>query len=140
MTALASASDVQFRNDFECGRVSPADFRHRDHLRLAYVYLFEGTADNAIARMRCALQDFLRTNGVPDGKYHETMTAAWILAVRHFMEITDDPTSFDAFIDSDPRLLDTEIMLSHYTKSLLLSDAARTGFVEPDIQDIPRHG
>ena len=47
--------------------------------------------------------------------------------------------SADAFIDSNPILLDTKIMLTHYSAGLLFSDEARARFVEPDLGDIPRH-
>jgi hypothetical protein len=36
-------------------------------------------------------------------------------------------------------LLDTRIMLTHYSAELLFSDAARADFVEPNLDPIPRH-
>jgi hypothetical protein len=35
-------------------------------------------------------------------------------------------TSFDEFLAADERLLDTEIMLSHYKKKTLFSDKCKT--------------
>lgn len=83
-----SPEDVAFRRAFESGLVAPAHFDHRAHVRLAYVYLAELDADAASASMRAALQAFLRHHGVAPTKYHETLTRAWTLAVRHFMEVT----------------------------------------------------
>ena len=68
------------------------------------------------------------------------MTRAWILAVRHFMESSRDSASADAFIESNPRLLDAKIMMTHYSAGLLFSPEARSQFVEPDLGPIPRHG
>lgn len=139
MDASASKSDKVFRDRFEAGEVPPQDFHHREHLRLAYVYLCEDAPEQANARMRSALKSFLDANGVPPEKYHETLTYSWILAVRHFMERAGYVGSFDAFLACDDRLLDTEIMLTHYKRDTLFSDEARTVFVAPDVQDIPLH-
>jgi cysteine synthase A len=139
-THLLDDDDRRFRSAFEAGTFPAADFNHRAHVRLAYAYLVEGDDESAFARMRAALLAFLERNGVPMSKYHETMTRAWILAVRHFMEVSGPSASADAFIDANPRLLDAKIMLTHYSAGLLFSDEARARFVEPDVDAIPRHG
>jgi hypothetical protein len=36
-------------------------------------------------------------------------------------------------------LLDSRIMLTHYSTELLFSDKARAKFVEPDLDPIPRY-
>jgi hypothetical protein len=134
-----SDDDRRFREDFESGAIEPAQFDHRAHVRLAYAYLVDADADTAAARMRGALLAFLRHHGIDPAKYHETMTRAWILAVRHFMEISEPAASADLFIDRNPILLDTKIMLTHYSAGLLFSDEARARFMEPDLGQIPRH-
>jgi hypothetical protein len=136
----ASADDRAFLAAFEACAVPPSAFNHREHVRLAYVCLCEeGTPDAAHARVRAALHAFIAHNGVPASKYHETITRAWVLAVDYFMRKAAPVTfdSFDAFIASDPRLLDSSIMLTHYSKERLFSDEARAGFVEPDLDEIP---
>ncbi|HEU5181509.1 MAG TPA: hypothetical protein VFW45_12010 [Candidatus Polarisedimenticolia bacterium] len=134
-----SEDDRSFRESFETARLEPAAFRHREHLRLAYAYLVENDPEAAVEKMREALLAFLRIHGIDPSKYHETMTRAWILAVRHFMEITPPCASADAFIDANPRMLDPKIMLTHYSADLLFSPQARERFVEPDLQRIPNH-
>lgn len=136
-----SHDDRAFLEAFEACRVAPADFNHREHVRLAYACLCEeGSPAAAHARVRAALLAFIRHNGVPETKYHETITEAWVLAVDYFMRKAAPATfdSFDAFIASDARLLDSSIMLTHYSKETLFSDKARAGFVEPDLDPIPR--
>ena len=44
-----------------------------------------------------------------------------------------------AFMAANPRLLDSKIMLSHYSAEVLFSPGARQAFVQPDIQSIPEH-
>jgi len=136
----ASTLDLEFARAFEAGEVGADDFDHRVHVRLAYVYLCDGTSDQAHERMKASLLGFLRRLGADEAKYHETMTRAWILAVRHFMESCDSGCrSADEFIARNPSLLDSKIMLSHYSCELLFSTAARATFVEPDFEPIPEH-
>ena len=140
MTLQSSSADSAFRTRFEKFEIAPDAFNHRAHLRLAYVYLVESDVAAAYEKMRRALHAFLKHLGIEKGKYHDTMTRAWILAVRHFMEKTESAGSADDFIDRNPEMLDTKIMLRHYSAELLFSDEARDRFVEPDLDPIPRYG
>jgi hypothetical protein len=135
-----SADDRRFRTEFEARTFPPAEFGHRAHVRLAYIYLTEHDTDAAHLCMRRALLGFLQHHGVDVSKYHETMTRAWILAVRHFMEMSPDTKSSDDFVEKNPRLLDSKIMMTHYSAEVLLSDEARAKFVEPNLSPIPRYG
>jgi hypothetical protein len=138
MTHRASADDLAFARAFEAFEVKPDDFNHAAHVRLAYVYLCQGTVDAAAGRMKAALLAFLAHLGAPPGKFHETMTRAWIMAVAHFMDESAPCDSASAFMAANPRLLDTKIMLKHYSAEVLFSPEARAGFVEPDVKTIPR--
>lgn len=89
--------------------------------------------------MRTSLLAFLDDLGIGRSKFHETVTKAWVMAVRHFMELSADSTSSQAFIAANPRLLDTQIMLSHYFAEVLFSQDARASFVQPDLAAIPKH-
>jgi hypothetical protein len=139
MNHRASPEDRAFRTEFEAGRFPPAEFSHRAHIRLAYVYLTEHDTDAAYERMRQALLTFIRHHGIEVSKYHETITRAWIMAVRHFMEISPDAESADLFIENNPRMLDPKIMLTHYSAEVLFSDEARARFVGPNLSPIPRY-
>lgn len=81
-----SDHDRQFIADLEACALEPSQFDHGAHVRAAYIYLTERTTDQAAERMRDTLLTFLRHHGIEASKYHETITRAWILAVRHFME------------------------------------------------------
>ena len=134
-----SQSDRDFRMAFEAGGIAPADFPHRAHVRLAYVYLADCDVNLALERMRFALVAFLCKHNLPASKYHATLTRAWILAVHHFMHRTPDTASSDDFIERNTLLLDAKIMLTHYSAGRLFSEAARGEFAEPDLDPIPRH-
>ena len=131
-----SQEDREFRSAFEACAVAPSEFTHAAHVRLAYVYLVESDVESAVQRMREALLSFIERNGIPRSKFHETITRAWVLAVRHFMGKSGS-TSFADFIARNPKLLDSKIMLTHYSASVLFSPDARASFVEPDLDPIP---
>jgi hypothetical protein len=137
MAHTASVDDRAFRDSVESATLQPSDFGHRAHLRLAYTYLTEHDTDGAYAQMRTTLLAFLARTGVDPSKYHETITRAWIMAVRHFMASSADCGSADEFVEANPVMLDSRIMLSHYSAGLLFSDRARADFVEPDLEEIP---
>jgi hypothetical protein len=139
MKHASSMDDREFQAAFSAGAYAPADFSHRAHVRLAYVYLAGSDPERALPAMRAALVNYLAHQGIPASKYHETLTRAWILAVHHFMHRTEPCASADEFIDRNPVLLDSRIMLTHYSAGLLFSEAARGRFLEPDLDPIPRH-
>ncbi len=52
-------------------------------------------------------------------------------------QTTDETGSAAEFIEKNPQLLNTKIMLSHYSPETLFSEEARSSFVDPDIEPIP---
>jgi hypothetical protein len=134
-----SREDRTFRSAFEAHTVTPSQFTHEAHVRLAFTYLAEDDVESAAGRMRGALLSFIERNGIPRSKYHATITRAWVLAVRHFMDRSTS-TAFAEFVAKNPELLDSKIMLTHYSACVLFSSDAREKFVEPDLDPIPRQG
>ena len=137
MTHQPPPDDTAFMHEFEAGDIKPADFNHAAHVRLAYVYLCANDVDASVARMKDALHAFLERNGIPETKYHETLTRAWVMAVNHFMQSRGPSDSAAAFMTANPELLASKIMLTHYSAEVLFSPEARASFVAPDIQPIP---
>ena len=131
--------DLEFKTQVESCTFPVVDFNHRAHVRLAYIYLAENDVEPSSERMRETLKRFLVCNGVDPSKYHATLTKAWVLAVHHFMNKTGSAQSADAFMDKNPDMLNTKIMMTHYSAEVLFSDKARVEFVEPDLDPIPRH-
>ena len=132
-----SLEDNLFRSAFEALRVEQGEFDHSAHIRLAYVYLCEHAVNGAVARIKTALLAFLTHLGMGESKYHETITRAWVMAVDHFMNRSEACSSYADLIRLNPQLLDSKIMLTHYSADVLFSPAARQAFVEPNIQSIP---
>ena len=135
----ASPEDQAFVRAFEACQVAPEAFDHAAHVRLDYIYLCEAPVDAAADRMKQALLAFLAHLGIGPSKYHETITRAWIMAVSHFMNETEACESATAFMALNPRLLNSKIMLKHYSAEVLFSPQAREEFIQPDVRPIPRH-
>ena len=129
--------DRKFLGAFERCELAPENFGHREHVRLAYIYLAQHDADTALTKMRDGLRRFLEHVGAPPTKYHETITRAWLLAVEHFMREASPTANFEQFAASAPQLFAPGAMQTHYTSELLKSEEARQRFVEPDLQPIP---
>ena len=141
MKCLLSKEDQAFKILVESCAFPVVDFNHRAHIRLAYVYLAVNDIDQSIQLMREMLTALLKHAGIdPSQKYHETLTEAWILAVNHFMKDGDNYQSSDDFINKNQLMLDSKIMMTHYSAEVLFSDEARVAFVAPDLDPIPRHG
>lgn len=140
MKHTLSSEDREFHRRFIAHAIEPARFHHHEHLRLAYIFLIECGRMHAYPAFRTSLQSFLQYHEIDPAKYHETLTQAWMLAVWHFMEMSAPKASAEEFIRANAALLDPKIMLTHYSQEVMASAHARTHFVEPDIQPIPRHG
>ena len=131
------ASDRELLDAFESCALPAAQFRHRDHVRLAFIYVALHDLDTALDLMRSGLHRFLANAGAPSSKYHETITRAWLLAVQHFMREAGPVGSFEVFAARSPRLFAPGAMETHYTRELLESEEARRRFIEPDHEPIP---
>ena len=126
-------TDETFLRRFEAA--SLGSFGHRDHLRVAFAYARRGGIDHAVARAREGLRRFAAAHGEP-GRYHETLTTAWARVVGHYaLRARED--DFEDFLAAHPRLLQRDLLSAHYSRERLFSEAARTGFVEPDLLALP---
>lgn len=133
-------NDADLLQAFESCRLTPAGFRHREHLRVAYLYLARYPFEQAHARFEAGVQRLLAHLGAPASHYHATITRAWFLAVHHFLRREGAKETSEEFLavpHAASCLLDQQIMLTHYSAERLFSATARTGFIEPDLDPIP---
>src|SRR5690606_38274985 len=137
--ASADAEDRRVCEAFATGAVHPRDFRHRDHLRLAYVCLSDESYDAALFTFRRLLREFLQRHRTDPNKYHETLTCAWLQTVALHMARTPGTFSFADFVARHPALLDSNLIFTHYSRDRLISVDARERFIAPDLQPILNH-
>jgi hypothetical protein len=125
-------NDEEFARAFERGEIAPADFDHRAHVRVAWVYLREGPSfDDATNRMRAAIQDFAAKANASQ-KYHETITVLWMRLLAEAAGRVAMPCELDALLARCPELADKDLPLKYYTRERLFSDDARARWIPPE--------
>jgi len=109
------------------------DFRHADHVRLAWVYLRDKSLLEAIACFTESLRRFAVHCGAPE-KYHETITWAYLLLIHERMRRAQAPCDWEGFRTANADLFDwtPSILERYYVPQTLHSDLARQVFVLPD--------
>ena len=127
--------DRAFVEAFESCTLGPQEFRHRDHVRLAWIYLRAETPARALARFADGLKRFAAALGKA-GLYHETITWAYLLLIRERMERQGEGAnaSFEAFAAANPDLMTWKpsVLAAYYRDDTLASPLARRTFVMPD--------
>ncbi len=113
--------------------IAGRDFRHADHVRLAWIYLRDCPLLEAIARFSSALRRFAAHHGVPE-KYHETVTWAYLLLIHERMRRGGEPQDWERFRAENADLFarNPSILDRYYARATLESDVARKTFVLPD--------
>ena len=127
---MTSPTDPLVRT-FEEMTVDPAQFRHRQHLYVAWCYLRELPLEDALARYVRHLKRLTIALGVPD-KFHATMTWTYLVILDRAMR--DSPSAtFDELLACHPGLLDHRAgaIHAHYDRAELDTDEARRHFVLP---------
>lgn len=107
-------------------------FRHRQHINLAFLAVRRYGMPEATARICGWIQRIAAYEQAPQ-KYHHTVSRAWVEIVAHHLEADPDGTDFDAFIARNPALLNKRLLGRHYRSSTLAAGPARRGWVEPDL-------
>ena len=124
-------TDEAFLAAFEAGAIPKADFHHREHVRLAWLYLRRHGPADAIQRMREGIRRFAASHDVP-GLYHETLTTFWVLAVEEAHRADPEALDFESFARRHPELLDKDLVRRYYREGTIDSEKARTEWIEPD--------
>lgn len=134
-TAVLTDDDLLLRSQFESQTLENAAFRHREHVRLTWIYLTAEPPAAVEARLCRALLALATSHGVAQ-RFHHTLTVAWVRIIESARRSHPD-TPFDALVDACPRLLDKDAPLAYYTREVLYSDDARTGWIEPNLNALP---
>src|SRR5262245_15221996 len=96
--------DATLLQDFEGGTLPPSTFHHREHVRVAWLYLKAEPPLTALARFAEGLKRFAAANGAA-GLYHETITWAYLLLIRERMERDGSGATSEEFAERNPDLL-----------------------------------
>ncbi len=109
------------------------DFHHEDHVRLAWLYLRRYGAEEALSRFAAGLRRFAASRGA-SGKYHETITWAYLLLIRQRMQERPQDLDWDTFSRRNLDLMSWRepVLDRFYRKETLESELARRVFLLPD--------
>jgi hypothetical protein len=121
-------TDTELLAAFETGAL--AEFRHRDHVRVGFAIL---ARDGDLAAAALAFRAGLRRLAGDSGKYHETITWAYLVLIAERMHGRRYACSDDLLI-AHPDLLDHRggALAQHYdVAAITRSPLARTVFVLP---------
>lgn len=129
-------SDTEFLARFEAAALGADEYAHRDHLRTVWLYLRQRGREGAESAVRDGIRRLSAAHGAP-GRYHETLTRAWIALIASAAGESGETGDFAALLRAHPGLLDRETPLRFYSPERLWSDEARAGWVEPDLEPLP---
>jgi len=125
---------------FEQCQIAPDDWGHREHIKVAYLYLRSMPLDAAIDRMRLGLKALQAAFQVPDAidrGYHETMTQVWMRLVDFTIKQFGPAPCADMFYQSHPQLWQSKVLRFFYSADQLLSAEAKAAFLPPDLAPFP---
>ena len=129
-------SDEDFLRAFE-DLSFPADgFHHREHIRVAWLYLKSSDATRAAESMAAGVRRFANHHGATQ-KYHHTLTLAWMRLVAAALVETPEGHDFAKFLAEHAELGDKDLLKKYYSADLLQTNTAREDWVEPDLQPLP---
>jgi hypothetical protein len=134
-TGEANMTGEELLSRFEDGRTPASEFHHADHVRLAFEYLKQYSAIDALQRFSDALKRFAAAQGKAQ-LYHETITWAYLLLIRERMARAGDVQNWEEFIALNTDLLAWKggVLVTFYRQETLDSDLARRTFVLPDLR------
>ena len=129
---MPSLTEDELIDAFEACTLPPAQFPHREHVRLAWAYLRRKTLTEAIAKFCGGLKLFASSIGKA-GLYHETVSWAFMLIIQDRMARGQDE-SWEAFAAANHDLLQNgrQLLERYYLPVTLDSPLARASFIWPD--------
>jgi hypothetical protein len=128
--------DREFLHLFHDSNLPSEEFRHKGHLRLAWLILSRHRREEAERIVAREIRRFVAASGAAN-RYHDTLTRFWVRLVSHTMENVPEAGSIDALLARFPFLLDKTLPYRHWRGETFNSEQARAGWVEPDLVPLP---
>lgn len=96
-------TDEEFLQQIEACTLPKEAFTHRNHVRLAWLYLSDRAGGDPDSRIATTIQRYATSIGKAT-KYDHELTIRWMGRVKSAMATTPAQT-FDTFIERQPALL-----------------------------------
>jgi hypothetical protein len=116
---------------FARGELDPANFPHREHVRMGFEMLRRHDFAEAAYRYSLALRTMATRAGRPE-RFHQTMTIAFLSLIGERMQCAATAADFASFAQANPDLMDKSALSRWYRPERLTIDAARRTFLLPD--------
>ena len=132
--------DEVFIRSFEDCTLPFGQWKHRAHIKVAYLYLRELPYEQALAKVRTNIKRYNAATNTPETLergYHETITVAWMKLVEFTLREYGSANTADEFLDAQEQLLNRRVLRFFYTRGCLISWRAKTEWVEPDLVPLP---
>jgi hypothetical protein len=132
-TTVEGLTDDEFIARFEDCSLEPELFHHREHIRVARIYLLKCGPIEGLARVCNGIRRYASSLGKAD-RYHETITWAYVLLVQERISAASPDQTWSEFVAANDDLLDwrRSILGKYYRDETLRSDRARRVFLLPD--------
>ncbi len=133
-------ADAKFLSAFENCTLPFAEWHHRAHLKVAYLYLRQLPFEEALAKARENIKRYNAATNTPETLergYHETITVAWMRLVQFTLSEYGPAASAEEFLDAQEQLVNRKALRFFYSRERLVSWKAKSEFVEPDLAPFP---
>jgi hypothetical protein len=126
---------------FQERTLTHAEWTHSAHVAVGTWYVHQYGASDALVRLRREIPRLNDVHGTPNSDmrgYHETITQAYVRLIA--ATLTTHPCADAAAavrIVMDGPLARSSALLDYYSRGLLMSVAARRGWVDPDLRALP---
>jgi hypothetical protein len=127
-------TDREFLRLLENCELPEQEFGHAAHVRAAYLYLQDYDFAGALERICRAIRNYARHLGKP-GRYHETVTVAYLALIQQHICERGDAGGWPAFARQNAELFQPDLLQRFYSRSQLDSEMARRIFVLPAHSD-----
>lgn len=126
-------NDEEFVRQFEACTLPAECFHHRDHVKLAWLYLQRHSVLETVQKFSEGIKRFAAAHGKSD-LYHETITWAYVFLIHERRQRAGGEQSWETFAAANPDLMNwqTSILKSLYREETLRSELARRIFIFPD--------
>jgi hypothetical protein len=128
--------DQQFLHAFFSLTLDNSEFRHRDHVRLAWLVVRRHGGSEAEDIVAGGIRRFAEHNRHAQ-LYHDTMTRFWVRLVSHAVAHRPEIADFDEFLAAYPLVLDKNTPFRHWSRDAMFGAEARAAWREPDLVPLP---
>lgn len=127
----------ELMRQFVEGKLPKPMWTHRAHMSAALAHVLQHGEDGARRLMRERIMAYNLSVGGKPSDYHETVTVAWVRIIADFTRRHPGLAPEELRARMFAELGGRDHLLGYYSLGRLFSDAARVGFVEPDLKPLP---